>query len=106
DIFKDLVTRWGGEVFFDGYDVRILRKIGTNTQALLYEKKNISSFVDQKNIEGLVTRVYGKSDWTTGEEGGGEQTEHHIESVVDSPLINEYSGLIFEKQYTNNNIRT
>lgn len=106
DIFKDLVARWGGEVFFDGYDVRILRRIGTNTQALLYEKKNISSFVDQKNIEGLVTRVYGKSDWTTSEDGSNEQTEHHIKSVVDSPLINEYSGLIFEKQYTNNNIRT
>ena len=107
EVFKDIVNRWGGEIWVRGYDVRINERIGTDTETILYEKKNISEFVDTTNIEGIVTRLHGKSEWQDEPKENEEEGERHfIEATVDSPLINAYSGIIFEKQYTNNDIRT
>lgn len=218
DIFKTIVNLWGGELWIRGYDIRVNKRIGRDTEAMLYEKKNITEFVDTTNIEGIVTRLHGKSEWTsqehvdsgsetviptdpserpaapykgtlnlsklnvgdpvtirsgmqyfltfrkeknpetnrdktyyyqipikkdhtghkdeiaevkTGvrvgysynayylknlqkwvlaqdivESYGKEGVFYGIETTVDSPLINNYGGIVFEKQYTNNDIRT
>lgn len=105
EVFKDLVARWNGEVIIDGYDVRVVDRIGEDKDALLYEKKNIASFLDKESIQGVVTRLYGEAQWTEEVEDG-DSVDHSISTVVDSPLIDAYSGVVFEKQYTNNNIRT
>ena len=106
DVFKDIVTRWNGELVINGYDIRLLGRLGKNTGALLYEKKNISDFTDEESIQDVTTRLYGKSEWTERPEGSGEEIKHEISVKVESPLINAYSGIVFEKQYTNNDIRT
>ena len=107
DVFKTIVNRWGGELWIRGYDIRVNKRIGTDTEAMLYEKKNITEFVDTTNIEGIVTRLHGKSEWQDErQEGEEEGQKHSIEVTVDSPLINNYSGVVFEKQFTNNDIRT
>ena len=107
DVLKDIVNRWNGELWVRGYDIRVNDRIGTDTEAMLYEKKNISEFVDTTNIEGIVTRLHGKSEWQDERlEGEEEGKKHSIEVTVDSPLINNYSGVVFEKQFTNNDIRT
>lgn len=106
DVFKDIVKRWQGELVINGYDVRLLNRLGKNTGALLYEKKNISDFTDEESIQDVTTRLYGKSEWTERPEGSDEEVKHEISVKVESPLINAYSGIVFEKQYTNNDIRT
>ena len=106
DVFKDIVTRWKGELVINGYDIRLLNRLGTNTGALLYEKKNISDFTDEESIQDVTTRLYGKSEWTERPKGSDEEIKHSVSAKVESPLINAYSGIVFEKQYTNNDIRT
>ena len=107
EVFSSIVSRWQGELWIRGYDIRLNKRIGTDTEAMLYEKKNISNFLDSTNIEGIVTRLHGKSDWQDErQEGEEEGQKHSLKATVDSPLINSYSGVIFEKQYTNNDIRT
>lgn len=106
DVFKAIVKRWQGELVINGYDIRVLDRLGTNTGALLYEKKNISDFTDEESIQDVTTRLYGKSEWTERPQGSDEEVKHEISVKVESPLINAYSGIVFEKQYTNNDIRT
>ncbi|MFV8805900.1 phage tail spike protein [Aerococcus urinaeequi] len=106
DVFKDIVKRWQGELVINGYDVRVVNRLGKNTGALLYEKKNISDFTDEESIQDITTRLYGKAEWTERPEGSDEEVKHQISVKVESPLINAYSGIVFEKQYTNNDIRT
>lgn len=105
-VFKDIVKRWQGELVINGYDIRLLDRLGKNTGALLYEKKNISDFTDEESIQDVTTRLYGKSEWTERPQGSDEEVKHEISVKVESPLINAYSGIVFEKQYTNNDIRT
>lgn len=105
EVFKAIVNRWNGEVFINGYDVRVVDRIGVNKEALLYEEKNIAEFVDKESMAELVTRLHGKAQWTEDRDDG-EQIEHSIQTTVDSPLIDAYSGVVFEKQYTNNDLRT
>lgn len=107
EVFSDIVRRWNGEVQLRGYDIRINDSIGIDTEEMLYERKNIASFVDSTNIEAIVTRVHGKSEWIEeAQEGEEKGQKRSIQATVDSPLINSYSGVVFEKQYTNNGIRT
>lgn len=106
DVFKAIVKRWQGELIINGYDVRVVNRLGKNTGALLYEKKNISDFTDEESIQDITTRLYGKSEWTERPEDSDEEVKHEISVKVESPLINAYSGIVFEKQYTNNDIRT
>jgi len=105
EVFKRIVNRWNGELVINGYDIRLVNRVGQDTDVLLYEKKNITNFVDKESLQSIVTRLHGKSGWT--EDGpDGEQIERSITTTVDSPLIDAYSGVIFERQYTNNDIRT
>lgn len=106
DIFKDIVSSWNAEVIIDGYIVRLQDRIGIDTEALLYEKKNINEFVDEKSLNGIVTRLHGKAEWTEEPVGGAEGVKRSLQVSVDSPLINNYSGIIYERQYTNNDCRT
>lgn len=108
DVFKAIVRRWNGEVVINGYDIRLLERVGQDKQVLLYEKKNIANFVDETSIKGVVTRLHGKSTWTTRDEEDAEAEEktHSLQVTIDSPLIDEYGGAVYEKQYTNNDIRT
>ncbi|MDK6420027.1 hypothetical protein QP117_10150, partial [Actinotignum timonense] len=67
-----------------------------------------NEFVDEETIEGIATRLYGKAEWDEEVEGEstGERNKRSIQTMVESPLIGAYSGIIFEKQYTNNDCRT
>lgn len=106
DILKRIVNRWGGELVIDGYDIRMVDRIGKDTDALLYEKKNITDFVDKESIQEIVTRLHGKAEWTEDNPNGGDQITKRIQTTVNSPLINAYSGIVFEQQFTNNDIHT
>lgn len=105
DVLKRIVKRWNAEVIIDGFDIRLVNRLGKDTDALLYEKKNITDFMDNESLKNIVTRVHGKAEWT--EDGpDGKLVTKRLTAQVDSPLINEYSGIVFEQQFTNNDVRT
>lgn len=102
EVLKAIINRWEGELVIDGYDIRMIDRIGSNKDVLIYEKKNINDFLDTESVDSIVTRAHGISQWTDD-----KNIDHTIQVTVDSPLIDEYSGgIIFEKQYINNNAKT
>ena len=112
EIINRIATRWDSEFLLNGFDVRMVKRLGKRTNALLYERKNISDFESEDSIRKLVTRIYAKSQWTLDpddkgyvKDAKGKENEREIKVVVDSPLINQYSQ-IYEAEYTNNNCKT
>ncbi len=112
EIINRIAARWDSEFLLNGFDVRMVKRLGKRTNALLYERKNISDFESEDSIRKLVTRIYAKSQWTLDpddkdyvKDAKGKENEREIKVVVDSPLIDQYSQ-IYEAEYTNNNCKT
>ena len=109
EIANRIANRWDSEFMLNGYDVRMVKRLGKKTDALLYEKKNISEFEFENSARSLVTRIYAVSRWTLDRDDPefveDADNEREIRVTVDSPLINEYSQ-IYEEEYTNNDLRT
>lgn len=112
EIINRIAARWDSEFLLNGFDVRMVKRLGKRTNALLYERKNISDFESEDSIRKLVTRIYAKSQWTLDpddkgyvKDAKGKENEREIKVTVDSPLIDQYSQ-IYEAEYTNNNCKT
>lgn len=101
EILNRITRRWDSELLVNGFDVRMVKRLGLRTNALLYEKKNISEFADESTVRGLVTRVHAVSRFNL--EGAEDETV--IKVTVDSPLVNQYSQ-VYERTYENNNAKT
>lgn len=104
---ESIVGTWGAEIYFNGFDIRLMEGLGKQTNALIYEHKNISSFENKESNRELCTRIYAKSTYTPERKEGDENEpkEIKIEVVVDSPLINQYEQ-VHEKEFINNDIHT
>ena len=72
EILNRIAARWGGELQVDGYNVHLTHKLGTFTNALLYEHKNISEFVDETSMSDIVTRIHAVSRFRPEREEGSE----------------------------------
>uniref|UniRef100_UPI0035A00F14 phage tail spike protein n=1 Tax=Jeotgalibaca porci TaxID=1868793 RepID=UPI0035A00F14 len=109
EIANRIANRWDSEFMLNGYDVRMVKRLGKKTDALLYEKKNISEIEFENSGRSLVTRIYAVSRWTLDRDNPefveDADNDREIRVTVDSPLINEYSQ-IYEEEYTNNDLRT
>lgn len=101
EVLNRIANRWDSELLVNGYDIRMVKRLGTRTNALLYEKKNISAFEDESTVRKMVTRIHATSRFTAE----GDEDETVISVTVDSPLINEYAQ-IYEKSFVNNDTRT
>lgn len=109
DVLGDIVKRWNGELMINGYDIRLVKRIGQDKDILLYDKKNITEYVDQTNIKDIVTLAYGISEWeeeVKTADGDTKMATKRVKAFVESPLINAYNGVVFEAQYVNNDIRS
>ena len=107
EILNRMADRWGGELDVNGYNVRLVPKLGKFTNALLYEHKNIAEFVDETSMSEIITRIHAVTRFRPERVEGSEDEpeEVTIKVVVDSPLINEYAQ-VYEEDYTNNDART
>src|SRR5690606_30171368 len=101
EVLNRITNRWDSELLVNGYDIRMIKRLGTRTNALLYEKKNISNFEDESTVRNMATRIHATSRFIA--EGDDEETV--ISVSVDSPLINEYAQ-VYEKSFVNNDART
>lgn len=101
EVLNRITNRWDSELMLNGFDIRMIKRLGAKTDALLYEKKNISEFEDASSVSGMITRIHATSKFTPE----GKEDEVILSVTVDSPLINEYAQ-IYEKSYVNNDCRT
>lgn len=101
EILNRITSRWDSELMLNGFDIRMIKRLGQKTDALLYEKKNISEFEDSSSVSGMATRIHATSKFTPE----GKENEVTLSVTVDSPLINEYAQ-IYEKSFVNNECRT
>ena len=85
-----ILGQWGGDLVRHGYQVRLLKKGGSENESLFMYKKNLSSYQHKTSTKSLKTRI----TFITTVRGEGENpVDKHYKVVVDSPLINKYSQI-------------
>ena len=85
-----ILGQWGGDLVRHGYQVRLLKKGGSENESLFMYKKNLSSYQHKTSTKSLKTRI----TFITTVRGEGEKAvDKHYKVVVDSPLINKYSQI-------------
>ena len=85
-----ILGQWGGDLVRHGYQVRLLKKGGSENESLFMYKKNLSSYEHKTSTKSLRTRITFKMT-VKGE--GENVNDKHYKVVVDSPLINKYSQI-------------
>ena len=73
--------RWGGEIEYDNFTVKVPLHLGTDNGLEMRSGKNIQSISEDIDMTGIVTRVYPKA--YNGRKPSGY-------SYIDSQLINSY----------------
>lgn len=85
-----IIGQWGGDLVRHGYQVRLLKKGGSENESLFMYKKNLSSYQHKTSTKSLKTRI----TFITTVKGEGEKAPDRTFTVtIDSPLINKYSQI-------------
>ena len=85
-----ILGQWGGDLVRHGYQVRLLKKGGSENESLFMYKKNLSSYQHKTSTKSLKTRI----TFTTTVKGEGENpVDKNYKVVVDSPLFEKYSQI-------------
>ena len=85
-----IIGQWGGDLVRHGYQVRLLKKGGSENESLFMYKKNLSSYQHKTSTKFLKTRI----TFIATVKGEGEKAPDRTFTVtIDSPLINKYSQI-------------
>nr|DAS59803.1 MAG TPA: Neck appendage protein [Caudoviricetes sp.] len=85
-----IIGQWGGDLVRHGYQVRLLKKGGSENESLFMYKKNLSSYQHKTSTKSLKTRI----TFIATVKGEGEKAPDRTFMVtIDSPLINKYSQI-------------
>lgn len=85
-----IIGQWGGDLVRHGYQVRLLKKGGSENESLFMYKKNLSSYQHKTSTKSLKTRI----TFVATVKGEGEKAPDRTFTVtIDSPLINKYSQI-------------
>ena len=85
-----IIGQWGGDLVRHGYQVRLLKKGGSENESLFMYKKNLSSYQHKPSTKSLKTRI----TFIATVKGEGEKAPDRTFTVtIDSPLINKYSQI-------------
>ena len=85
-----IIGQWGGDLVRHGYQVRLLKKGGSENESLFMYKKNLSSYQHKTSTKSLKTRI----TFIAIVKGEGEKAPDRTFTVtIDSPLINKYSQI-------------
>ena len=80
-----LVSKYGGELARDWYDVFLVKRVGNNTDVSIREKKNLTGISYDVDETDVVTRIM-----PTGEDADGNIL-YLPELYIDSPNLNAYT---------------
>ena len=85
-----IIGQWGGDLVRHGYQVRLLKKGGSENESLFMYRKNLSSYQHKTSTKSLKTRI----TFIATVKGEGEKAPDRTFTVtIDSPLINKYSQI-------------
>ena len=85
-----IIGQWGGDLVRHGYQVRLLKKGGSENESLFMYKKSLSSYQHKTSTKSLKTRI----TFIATVKGEGEKAPDRTFTVtIDSPLINKYSQI-------------
>ena len=85
-----IIGQWGGDLVRHGYQVRLLKKGGSENESLFMYQKNLSSYQHKTSTKSLKTRI----TFIATVKGEGEKAPDRTFTVtIDSPLINKYSQI-------------
>ena len=85
-----IIGQWGGDLVRHGYQVRLLKKGGSENESLFMYKKNLSSYQHKTSTKSLKTRI----TFIATVKGEGEKApDRTFTATIDSPLINKYSQI-------------
>lgn len=76
---NSFINRWGGEIVFDNYKVKVKVRQGADHGLEMRYAKNIESVTEDVDMSSVITRLYPKA-----------YNGRTRSSYVDSPLINSY----------------
>lgn len=83
-----ILGQWGGVLVMDNFDIKLQKRFGRDTEFLVAKRKNINDLEIDEDSEDVVTRLF-----LTRELEDDEGNNGVIIAIVDSPLIDEYSGI-------------
>jgi len=85
-----IIGQWGGDLVRHGYQVRLLKKGGSENESLFMYKKNLSSYQHKTSTKSLKTRI---TFIATVKAEGEKAPDRTFTVTIDSPLINKYSQI-------------
>lgn len=86
---NSFLSRWGGELFLNNFDIYLNKRVGEDNHVRIAYKKNLTGLVETIDMDSLITRVI-----PTGYDG---ICISGTTPWVDSPLIDNYSH-VFESE--------
>ena len=91
-IYDKILTRWGGELQRDNYNLSVKQRLGTDTGRLISYGKDIVGFTQTLDYSTLATRILlkGKDGLTIDLVNGGSK-------YLTSPLVDNYPFIITKK---------
>ena len=92
DIYDKILSRWGGELYRDNYNLAIKQRLGEDTGRLISYGKDIVGFTQTLDYSTLATRILlkGKDGLTIDLVNGGSK-------YLTSPKVGDYPFVITKK---------
>lgn len=96
-------TLWQGTYLFDNYRIKYLARRGRDTEYIVANRKNVNDINIKQDADNVVTRLYMKANKRTDNE---KEKDVIFETVVESPLINEYPYILADFREYEDSFRT
>ena len=96
-------TLWQGTYLFDNYKIKYLARRGKDTEYIVANRKNVNDINIKQDADNVVTRLYMKANKRTDNEN---EKDVIFETVVESPLINEYPYILADFREYEDSFRT
>lgn len=96
-------TLWQGTYLFDNYRIKYLARRGRDTEYIVANRKNVNDINIKQDADNVVTRLYMKANKRTDNEN---EKDVIFETVVESPLINEYPYILADFREYEDSFRT
>lgn len=98
DTQHSISTLWQGTFLLDNYNIKYLARRGKDTEYIIANRKNVSDINIKQDADSVATRLYMRSNKRSDKE---EDRDIIFETVVESPLINEYPFVLADyREYT------
>lgn len=96
-------TLWQGTYLFDNYRIKYLARRGKDTEYIVANRKNVNDINIKQDADNVVTRLYMKANKRADNE---KEKDVVFETVVESPLINEYPYILADFREYEDSFRT